>query len=73
MILQRIPLRAALACALAGPLLSVAVPAGPPMETNKIVDGTSAPLGTIANPFMVGTMPFTRSGDPLILPVTSPK
>ena len=46
---------------------ALALAAGP-METNLLVDGAGAPIGIASNPIQVTAMPFTRSGDPFILP-----
>ncbi|GJD72562.1 hypothetical protein [Methylobacterium goesingense] len=58
------------AVALAACLPALALAAGP-METNLLVDGAGAPIGTGANPLQVGAIPFTRSAKAFALPVST--
>ena len=62
--------RALFAIALAF-LSAGAVHAAAPMGTSQLVDSGGNSVGTAANPIQVTTMPFTRSGDPVILPATT--
>lgn len=68
MLLQHLMLRMTVVCALLAALLTGYVRVASPKETNQFVGGDGVPIGTPSNPPMVGTMPFTRSGDPVILP-----